>query len=190
MGDAPDEPLHAPGWRGACGDAILGSDLTEIRRDHRMSKAFTSEETPDPGPPVRPPPRLAPGEVRYVTAPGLQALRARAAALPPGDPALARLEATLASLTVLGPEAAPEGEAAFGCWVTVEDRAGRRATWWIVGPDEADPRRGAVSVDAPLARALLGRRPGDEVEVVRPGGPATLTVIAVERTPPAPGSPP
>ena len=155
-----------------------------------MSKAFTSEETPDPGPPIRPPPRLAPGEVRYVTPQGLASLRARLAALPSGDPTSGRLEATLASLTVLGPEAAREGEAAFGTWVTVEDQAGRRATWWIVGPDEADPRHGAVSVDAPLARALLGRRPGDEVEVVRPGGPAMLTVIAVDRTPPAPGSPP
>jgi transcription elongation factor GreB len=155
-----------------------------------MSKAFTSEETPDPGPLVRPPPHLAPGEVRYVTPQGLAALRARLAALPTGDPTAGRLEATLAALTVLGPDAAREGEAAFGTWVTVEDQGGRRATWWIVGPDEADPRRGAVSVDAPLARALLGRRCGDEVEVVRPGGAALLTVIAVDRAPPSPASPP
>ena len=40
-----------------------------------MSKAFTSEETPDLGPVVRPPPRLAPGEIRYVTPEGQASLR-------------------------------------------------------------------------------------------------------------------
>jgi len=84
---------------------------------------------------------------------------------------------------VLGPEAAPEGEVGFGSWVTVEDEAGRRVTWRIVGPDEADPRGGAVSVDAPLARALLGRRAGDEVEVARPGGGAEIKVIEVRSKP-------
>jgi len=120
-------------------------------------------------------------------------LRAGLSALPAGDPTAARLEATLAALTVLGPDAAPEGVAAFGTWVTVEDGAGRRATWRIVGPDEADPRRGAVSADAPLARALLGRRAGEVVEVLRPGGAAELRLLTVwRRRPPdqPPASPP
>lgn len=168
-----------------------------------MSKAFTSEETPDLGPVVRPPPRLAPGEVRYVTPEGqaslrealsrLRAERAAAAALPDAvrparlaelDARAATLDATLAALTVLGPEAAPEGQAAFGTWVTVEEEDGRRATWRIVGPDESDARRGLVSVHAPLARALLGRRAGEVVEVQRPGGAVELEVIEVRRAPP------
>ncbi|ACG72985.1 GreA/GreB family elongation factor [Anaeromyxobacter sp. K] len=168
-----------------------------------MSKAFTSEETPDLGPVVRPPPRLAPGEVRYVTPEGQAALRealARlradrgdAARLPDAerparlgelDARIAALDATLGALTVLGPEATPEGQVGFGTWVTVEEEDGRRVTWRLVGPDEADARRGLISAGSPVARALLGRRAGDVVEVNRPGGEAELTVVAVRRTAP------
>jgi transcription elongation factor GreB len=150
----------------------------------RVSKAFTSEESPDPGPLGRAPPRLAPGEVRYVTADGQAALRAalEAARADPAPAAVARaalLEATLATLTVLDGDAAPAGEAAFGRWVTVADDAGARATWRLVGPDEADARRGLISVGAPVGRALLGRRAGDRVEVERPGGAKAFTVVAV-----------
>jgi transcription elongation factor GreB len=165
-----------------------------------MSKAFTSEETPEPAPVVRAPPRLAPGEVRYVTPDGHAALRAeharlcgeRARAAEAGaadraedlDRRAARVEATLATLTVLSPEAAPPGRVAFGTWVTVEDEEGANATWRIVGPDEADVRRGLLSAHAPVARALLGRAAGEEVEVERPGGPVTLRVLEVRREEP------
>ena len=167
-----------------------------------MSKAFTSEETPDTPAPVRAPPRLAPGELRYVTPEGHAALRAELARLAAsaaearagGEPEararaeeLARraalVEATLRTLTVLGPAAAPEGRAAFGTWVTVEDASGTRSTWRLVGSDEADARRGLVSVHAPLGRALLGREVGDEVEVDRPGGRVTLAVVEIRRAP-------
>jgi transcription elongation factor GreB len=151
----------------------------------KVSKAFTSEETPDLAPLRRTPPRLAPGEVRYVTPEGQGSLRAalEAARADPGPDAPARaalLEATLATLTVLGADAAPPGEAAFGRWVTVEDDAGLRTTWRLVGPDEADARRGLISVSAPMASALLGRRAGERIEVERPGGAKGYTVVAVD----------
>jgi transcription elongation factor GreB len=165
-----------------------------------VSKAFTSEETPDTAPVVRPPPRLQPGEVRYVTPEGHAALRAESARLAAERAAAASLpeterrsripdlearaavvEATLAALTVLGPEAAPEGRVGFGCWVTVEDGDGARSTWRIVGPDEADPRRGLVSVHSPVARALLGTEAGAVVEVERPGGRKELEIVEVRR---------
>jgi transcription elongation factor GreB len=153
-----------------------------------VSKAFTSEETSDPGPVVRAPPRLAPGEVRYVTPEGAAALRSRlAAARAAGGeagPQVALLEATLAALTVLGPEAAPEGEVAFARWVTVEDGEGRRSTWRIVGPDEVDPRRGLISVHSPVARALLRRRAGEEAELPRPGGARLVRLVAVSAASP------
>jgi transcription elongation factor GreB len=161
-----------------------------------MSKAFTSEETPEAELVVRPPPRLAPGEVRYVTPEGQAALRAalaraQADLAAAGEARRAELErrvgflqGTLAALTVLAPAAAPEGRAAFGTWVTVEDEEGARATWRIVGPDEADARRRWVSVDAPLARALLGKRAGDAATVARPAGEVELTVVEVRREPP------
>jgi transcription elongation factor GreB len=93
------------------------------------------------------------------------------------------VEATLAALTVLRPEAAPEGRVAFGRWVTVEDEGGTRTTWRIVGPDEAEPRRGLISVDSPVARALLGREAGEVVSVERPGGAKELSVVDVRGSP-------
>ncbi len=169
-----------------------------------MSKAFTSEETQDSPPVTRAPPTLAPGEIRYVTPEGHRELSAalarldeelaaaaglpephRAARVDDLERRAALLRGTLAALTVLGPDAAPEGRAAFGTWVTVEDEGGARTTWRIVGPDEADPRRGLLNVEAPLARALLGREEGETVEVRRPRGPTELTIVSVRRASPA-----
>jgi transcription elongation factor GreB len=154
-----------------------------------MSKAFTSEETPDPVSPAREPPRVRPGEIRYVTPEGQAALRAELERLRAPGAALDEersrralfLERTLAALTVLGPEHVPEGEVGFATWVTVEDEKGRRTTWRIVGPDEADARRGTVSALSPLGQALMGRRVGETVEVERPDGPREYTVHEVQR---------
>jgi transcription elongation factor GreB len=158
-----------------------------------VSKAFTSEETPDPTPPVREPPRVRPGEIRYVTPEGQAALRAELERLrgpaAPTDPDRSRrallLERTLEALTVLGPDRVPDGEVGFATWVTVEDEDGVRATWRIVGPDEADARRGSVSALSPLGRALVGRSVGETVEVERPGGVREYTICEVRRRPPA-----
>jgi transcription elongation factor GreB len=154
-----------------------------------VSKAFTSEETPDPVPPAREPRRVRPGEIRYVTPEGHAALRAelerlRAAGAPLDEEGGRRalfLERTLAALTVLGPDRVPEDEVGFGTWVTVEEEDGRRATWRIVGPDEADARRGSVSALSPLGRALVGRSRGETVEVERPGGVREYTICEVQR---------
>jgi transcription elongation factor GreB len=149
-----------------------------------VSKAFTSEESPDEAPLQRRPPRLAPGEVRYVTPEGLAALRgavgaARALHTPEGDARAALLEGTLAALSVQGPGSAPEDVVAFARWITVEDASGLRTTWRLVGPDEADARHGLLSAHAPLGRALLGQRVGDEVEVSLPGGTVSVRVLGV-----------
>ena len=53
----------------------------------------------------------------------------------------------------------------FGAWVTVEDEAGSRNSWRLVGPDEFARHPDYISIDAPLARALLGKVVGDEVTV-------------------------
>ena len=49
----------------------------------------------------------------------------------------------------------------------------------IVGPDEIDPARGYVSMDSPLARALMGRRRDDEVRIDTPTGARVWTVIGI-----------
>jgi transcription elongation factor GreB len=58
----------------------------------------------------------------------------------------------------------------FGAWVRIEDDEGHETEFRIVGPDEIDPVRRLVSMDSPLARALLGKRLDDEVSIDAPGG--------------------
>ena len=69
----------------------------------------------------------------------------------------------------------------FGAVVEVEDVAnGTTARHRIVGPDETDAARGWISIDSPLARALLKKRVDDEVEVQLPGGRRTFAILAID----------
>ena len=74
----------------------------------------------------------------------------------------------------------PGGDAIyFGATVDVHDDAGQKQTYRIVGPDEADARTSAISMDSPLARALLAKRVDDEVVVMVDKKSSTLTVISI-----------
>src|SRR5512140_111010 len=95
------------------------------------------------------------------------------------DRRLRYLSERLDSLTVMETRADPRGRAYFGAWVTVENEDGEEKTYRLVGPDEFDGGAGLISVDAPLGRALLGRREGDAVIVERPAGTLALTVVGV-----------
>lgn len=68
----------------------------------------------------------------------------------------------------------------FGAWVTLEGDDRREMRVRIVGPDEFDAAPGYVSMDAPLARALLGKRIDDEVAVVVPEGERVYVIVGVE----------
>jgi len=67
----------------------------------------------------------------------------------------------------------------FGCWFAIEDDTGKVQRLRIVGPDETDPALGWISVDSPLARAVLKKRIDDEFEVDLPGGRRQFVVIDV-----------
>ena len=67
----------------------------------------------------------------------------------------------------------------FGAWVTLEDHQGTETEYRIVGPDEIDPARRFVSMDSPLARALLKKTVDDEVAVKTPGGETHYFIIGV-----------
>ena len=76
----------------------------------------------------------------------------------------------------------------FGAWVELEDEDGGTRRHRIVGPDEFDLAPGYISMDSPLARALLGRRLDDEVRVDLPTGEQLLVVTAIDyEAPPPPG---
>jgi len=58
----------------------------------------------------------------------------------------------------------------FGAWVTVEDEDGKEQTFRLVGADEFDLSKGYLSINSPMARALIGKRLDDEVSVRTPEG--------------------
>jgi transcription elongation factor GreB len=89
------------------------------------------------------------------------------------------LSKLLDRLTVVEPNPAQEGTVFFGATVTVEDEDGKRSTYTIVGPDEIDLNAGRISTESPVAKALLGKREGDEVTVKRPKGEVELSIVAI-----------
>jgi transcription elongation factor GreB len=82
-------------------------------------------------------------------------------------------------LTVVHPAPRQEGTAYFGATVTLEDEEGDEVTYRIVGPDETDVKAGHISLESPVARALLGKREGDELTVEKPRGRADYTVLRI-----------
>jgi transcription elongation factor GreB len=67
----------------------------------------------------------------------------------------------------------------FGAWVTVENEEGATACYRIVGSDETSAPDGWISVDSPVARALLSRRVGDEIAVDLPEGRMELVILSI-----------
>ena len=67
----------------------------------------------------------------------------------------------------------------FGAWVTLEDQKGVEKRYRIVGPDEFDMNADYISMDAPLGRALLGKRLDDTVAVAVPEGERRYVIVDV-----------
>ena len=67
----------------------------------------------------------------------------------------------------------------FGAWITVQDQAGVEAEYRIVGPDEFDHVPGYISMDAPLAQALLKKRLNDQISVSLPSGTQVYCIISI-----------
>jgi transcription elongation factor GreA len=69
----------------------------------------------------------------------------------------------------------------FGATVTlVDEDTAKKMVWQIVGEPEADAKKGKISITSPLARALVGKKKGAQVEVVTPGGAKAYEVMKVE----------
>lgn len=173
-----------------------------------MSRAFAKEGDVE-GPLVVPPrASLPPGVPNYVTARGLDLLRAERAELEAEraridadhrDEAertrrlnytatrLADLSARIASARLVEPENQPQDEVRFGATVTLRTRSGdqpgeeRRFT--IVGVDEASAEEGRVAFTAPIARAILGKRVGEAATLRTPRGEEVLEVTAITYSP-------
>ncbi len=91
---------------------------------------------------------------------------------------IARLRERISRSTVVETRAA-DGAVAFGSTVVVRGEDAAEQSWELVSSHEAAPGQGRLSVDSPVAQALLGRRAGDEVTIALPRGQRTYTVVSV-----------
>ncbi len=101
------------------------------------------------------------------------------------DRRIRHLTKLIEKLTVVTETPSDRERVFFGAWVTVEDEAGQSATYRLVGPDETDAPTGRISIESPMARALLGKSAGDEALVRRPKGESELVIRAVRYDAPA-----
>jgi transcription elongation factor GreA len=94
---------------------------------------------------------------------------------------ISEVEAKLAHAQVIDPsEIEADGRVVFGATVEIEDlESGDRKAYRIVGDDEADIKESKISVNSPIARALIGKSEGDTADVQAPGGVKSYEVIGV-----------
>lgn len=95
---------------------------------------------------------------------------------------IADVEMKLANAQVIDPTTIEaDGRVVFGATVEIEDLdSGERARYQIVGDDEADIKAQKISVNSPIARALIGRSEGDAAEVQAPGGTRAYEIVNVD----------
>jgi len=94
---------------------------------------------------------------------------------------VAELEDKISRAEVIDPATVSGDTVKFGATVKVVDEETDNAlTYTIVGTDEADISKGLLSVTSPLARALIGKEKGDQVEVNAPSGPRYYEILSVE----------
>ena len=89
---------------------------------------------------------------------------------------IADLEGKLAGADVIEPPTSGD-RVTFGSTVRLGDENGKEVVYQIVGSDESEPARGRISVLAPLARGLVGKKVGDQVVAQLPGGKKTFDIL-------------
>ena len=94
---------------------------------------------------------------------------------------IADLEGKLSNAQIIDPTTLDaDGRIVFGATVELEDvESGDSVTYQIVGDDEADIKHRKISINSPIARALIGKSAGDVAEVAAPGGTKHYEIVAV-----------
>jgi transcription elongation factor GreB len=95
------------------------------------------------------------------------------------DRRIGYLQKRMPDLKVVSESPAQQARVFFGAWVTLEDGGGTDSVYRIVGPDELDPGKHYISVDSPMARALLKKAVDDEVWIKSPAGEAHYYIVKV-----------
>ena len=94
---------------------------------------------------------------------------------------IADIEGKLGTAQIIDPsELRADGRVVFGATVELSDESsGDEITYQIVGDDEADLKQGRISINSPIARALIGKESGDVAQVSAPGGVRQYEILAV-----------
>lgn len=92
------------------------------------------------------------------------------------------LQKRLDELVVVDERPTNQQQVFFGAWVDLEDEEGECETYRIVGPDEFDVEKGWISMDSPVARALMKKNLDDEVSVQRPAGKIRYIITGIRYT--------
>lgn len=94
---------------------------------------------------------------------------------------IAYLEGRIANAWVIDPAKLSGQSVVFGAKVTLENLdTGERAVYRLVGEDEADFNLGSISITSPIARGLIRRQVGEEVNIVTPSGTRKYLILSVE----------
>jgi transcription elongation factor GreA len=92
---------------------------------------------------------------------------------------IARLREKITGAVLVDEQKTSQEEVGFGSTVVVSDQNGVEQTWRIVSSHDASPAEGKLSVDSPVARALLGCKAGQRASVALPRGERVLTIVSI-----------
>lgn len=96
------------------------------------------------------------------------------------DKRLMFLRDRIESAKVVDPKSASGDRVVFGATVTIQEEEGDKKTYQIVGEDEIEPGKNKISWKSPMAKALLGKKLGDEIEIHRPAGVLYAEILTIE----------
>jgi transcription elongation factor GreA len=92
---------------------------------------------------------------------------------------IGELRALLAAAEPIEPQSTRDGVIRLGTRFKIRHEDGEEASYMLVSPAEADPRRGRISEESPIGRALVGRKKSEEVTAETPSGPEKLVILDV-----------
>ena len=94
---------------------------------------------------------------------------------------IGQLEEVISAVEVIDPSGLSGNHVMFGAHVRlVEDETDKESTYQIVGVHEADIKSGRLSISAPLAKALIGKKVGDSIAVPAPGGDRSYEILGIK----------
>ncbi len=90
------------------------------------------------------------------------------------------LDYKLANADIIEPDNLPKDRAVFASRVLLENvDTGEDVEYQLVGPDESDIEKGKISITSPLGKAIIGRKPGDEIVLQAPGGKRVYELVEI-----------